>query len=129
MDHKGWYTRGYLPHCDFSDSIQGITFRLADSVPKEVIDSWREQLKDNGIHGRPAETELYRKISKYEDAGYGDCILRRAECSDVVQAQLKKHGRLNAVYWTADFSPPEIRIPCGLKSAVQYTARSSRTTG
>ena len=91
MDHKGWHTRGYLPHCDFSDSIQGITFRLADSVPNDVIDGWRKQLKDDGIHGRPAETELYRKISKYEDAGYGECILRRAECADIVQEQLKKH--------------------------------------
>ena len=91
MDHKDWHSRGYLPHCDFADSIQGITFRLADSMPNDVIDGWRKQLKDDGIHGRPAETALYRKISKYEDAGYGDCILRRAECADVVQAQLKKH--------------------------------------
>ena len=58
-----------------------------------MIDGWKNQLKDDGICGRQAETELYRKISRYEDAGYGECILRRAECADIVQAQLmKQHG-------------------------------------
>jgi hypothetical protein len=37
MDHKGWYSRGCLPHFDSRDVIQFVTFRLADSLPKEAV--------------------------------------------------------------------------------------------
>ncbi len=35
--NKGIHTRGYLPHWGFNNSTQAITFRLADSVPAQVI--------------------------------------------------------------------------------------------
>lgn len=35
--NKGIHTRGYLPHWDFAKSTQAVTFRLADSVPADVI--------------------------------------------------------------------------------------------
>jgi hypothetical protein len=41
---KGIYTRGFLPHWDFDRSTQAITFRLADSVPAEVIKLWNHEL-------------------------------------------------------------------------------------
>jgi hypothetical protein len=37
MDHKGWHSRGYLPHFDSQDTIQFVTYRLADSLPKEAL--------------------------------------------------------------------------------------------
>ncbi len=39
--HKGWYSRGYLPHRDEAHLIQSITLRLADSFPAEMLDQWR----------------------------------------------------------------------------------------
>ena len=36
MDHKGWHSRGYLPHFDSQDVVQFVTFRLAD-YPTSVI--------------------------------------------------------------------------------------------
>jgi putative transposase len=35
--HKGWHERGYLPHFD-SAATQTITFRLADSLPREAFE-------------------------------------------------------------------------------------------
>ncbi len=32
-----WYSRGYLPHRDRPGLLQMITYRLADSLPKEVL--------------------------------------------------------------------------------------------
>ncbi len=32
-----WYSRGYLPHRDRPGLVQVITYRLADSLPKEVL--------------------------------------------------------------------------------------------
>ena len=35
-DHKGWHSRGYLPHFDSPDCIQHIVFRTAGSLPRDV---------------------------------------------------------------------------------------------
>jgi putative transposase len=35
---KSWYLRGYLPHLDTPGLVQSITFRLADSLPNQVIE-------------------------------------------------------------------------------------------
>ena len=41
---RGWYSRGYLPHCDEPGRVQFITYRLHDSMPKEVLDAYDEAL-------------------------------------------------------------------------------------
>ena len=45
MDHAGWRSRGYLPHCDERDLVQHIIFGLADAMPKSVpshiTDPWK----------------------------------------------------------------------------------------
>jgi len=33
---KGWHSRGYLPHYDGGEIAQAVTFRLADSLPREA---------------------------------------------------------------------------------------------
>jgi REP element-mobilizing transposase RayT len=98
MAHKGIHRRGYLPHWDFADSVQGITFRLADSVPAEVIAEWRDDLQSLLKNPDPeissaAQADLHRKIAKYEDAGHGRCDLADAECAGIVQEAMKAgHG-------------------------------------
>jgi REP-associated tyrosine transposase len=57
MDHKGWHSRGYLPHFDSQDVVQFVTSRLADSLPQEAVvklrraarpESLRDELLDQG---------------------------------------------------------------------------------
>jgi hypothetical protein len=36
VDHKDWHSRRYLPHFDSPETIQLVTFRLADSLPREA---------------------------------------------------------------------------------------------
>jgi urease accessory protein len=98
MAHKGIHSRGYLPHWDFADSVQAITFRLADSLPNSVIGEWKRELKaaisssDEQI-SRRAQIELHRRISIYEDAGHGSCLLGDARNAKLVQDILTKgHG-------------------------------------
>lgn len=98
MTHKGIHTRGYLPHWDFADSVQAITFRLADSLPNKVVKVWREELRvaidspDPRISQR-AQSELHQRISRYEDAGHGACLLSKPKHAEVVQETLMKgHG-------------------------------------
>ena len=41
-----WYSRGYLPHRDTLDRLQSITFRLADSLPQEVLKKLEVELEN-----------------------------------------------------------------------------------
>ena len=88
VDHKGWHQRGYLPHCDFADSIHAVTFRLADSLPKDLVQAWKQELEAGSPNMKSNRLELLRRIAKFEDAGYGECILRDPDCASVVQNKL-----------------------------------------
>jgi putative transposase len=83
--HKGWHSRGYLPHFDIPGEIQALTFRLADSVPRSVIDSWKMELSIGPDLPPKAAAELRRRITHYEDAGHGECLLREARHAAVVE--------------------------------------------
>ena len=98
MAHKGIHSRGYLPHWDFADSVQAITFRLADSLPNNVIKEWKRELQvlinsqDPHI-SQKAKMELHQRISRYEDNGYGSCLLAKPKHAKIVQdLLLKGHG-------------------------------------
>ena len=88
--HRSRYSRSYLPHLDAGDLIQGITFRLADSVPREAVERWRAEIR----HSRRWQTdaarheELQRRVARYEDSGRGECHLRRPEIATLVRDAL-----------------------------------------
>lgn len=86
------YSRSYLPHLDAARIVQGITLRLADSVPRDVIHSWREEILLSGRWSadRARHEELQRRIARYEDAGRGQCHLRRPEIATLVRDALTK---------------------------------------
>ena len=106
--HRGWHSRGYLPHWDHPGMIQGVTFRLHDSVPKEVIDRWKAELatgsagilparpkannaaKDGGDPSEfdPRLIELHKRITRYEDEGHGACMLRNERIGRLVENAL-----------------------------------------
>jgi putative transposase len=72
----GWYSRGYLPHYDDGEKVQSITYRLADSLPVDVVAMLDEQALDD--ERRRAE------IEGYLDAGHGSCILREHGNASIV---------------------------------------------
>src|SRR5690348_6030781 len=103
-EHRGWHSRGYLPHFDAAHAIQAITFHLGDSVPLEKILEWKSRLKvvtragvasspqraNRGSFKRalPTKEALRRKIQTYLDAGHGDCYLRDERIAKIVQDAL-----------------------------------------
>ena len=72
-----YHFRGYLPHLELKP-IQVVTFRLADSVPKEVIDQWKLKIETGEITKQSDKNmaRLRKLVDQYEDAGYGDCYLK-----------------------------------------------------
>ena len=77
----GWYSRGYLPHADFPERLQSITYHLADSLPAEALARIGDQLRLVGPNRREAERR--KNLDAWLDAGHGSCVLqdpRAASC-------------------------------------------------
>jgi hypothetical protein len=79
----GWHSRGYLPHFDGGEIPQFITFRLADSMPQELLERWREELSSE--HSINVDAAVRKRIEKYLDQGYGECYLRDPRIAESVQ--------------------------------------------
>jgi REP element-mobilizing transposase RayT len=82
----GWHSRGYLPHFDGAEITQFVTFRLADSLPQQLLDNWRTGLKEEA--GANFEAALRRRIELYLDQGFGQCHLKQAGIAELVQRSL-----------------------------------------
>jgi REP element-mobilizing transposase RayT len=83
---RGWYRRGYLPHLEVVGRATGITFRLADSLPRKVVERWRREMEQ--MPEKEMAVELARKVAAYEDAGRGCCCLLRPACAALVEETL-----------------------------------------
>src|SRR5215210_2316958 len=85
LAEAGWHSRGYLPHFDGGEISQFITFRLKDSLPLSVLDSWRREL------GREDDAELRRRIEAYLDQGRGNAFLREPAVAAIVERAMLHH--------------------------------------
>jgi len=83
-EHKGWYSRNYLPHFDGPNTFQSITFRLYDAMPQEVLSRWESDMRAGLI----TDAGRRRNIDNYMDAGHGKCWLRRPEIARIVEDAL-----------------------------------------
>lgn len=106
---SGTHTRGYLPHVKREGARYFVTFRLDDSLPKEVL------LKIQGEHAEalrrfhtqqnvatktsktpPAtdaldeiEREYRRKVERYLDKGLGACWLKRPDIAGLAAGAIR----------------------------------------
>jgi len=85
---RGWHYRGYLPHFDGGNEwLQFVTFRLADSLPTQVLEGWRRQLET--LPESAQRAELIERVDNYLDAGHGACWLRQPEIATMVEHALQ----------------------------------------
>jgi REP element-mobilizing transposase RayT len=80
---KFWHSRGYLPHCDIPGLLQFITFRLADSLPGEVLRRLMQVEID--------DVSRHKQIEQFLDAGHGAYWLKQLGAADIVENALL-HG-------------------------------------
>lgn len=85
-ENKGWYSRKKLPHFDGGGVTQFITFRLADSLPREVVGAMYDEIQ--GLKGNIDEAK-FERIEYFLAQGAGSCILREPRCAELVQDSLK----------------------------------------
>ena len=82
--------RGYLPHFE-NRAIQFITFRLYDSVPKELIEEWKMVLTQESDAEGPSDVarQMHKLVDKFEDSGYGQCFLADSRVADMMEQTLR----------------------------------------
>ena len=81
-EKMGWHSRGFLPHFD-GNVTRFITFRLADSLPQNILNRLKEEL----AHDKLADNsdEYRERTEKYLDQGIGACILKSPEIAEIVE--------------------------------------------
>jgi REP element-mobilizing transposase RayT len=149
---SGVHSRGFLPHVKREGAAYFVTFRLVDSLPKDVLLRFQrehaEMLRRLPAKSKPEQTEeahrdLRRKIERYLDRSTGACHLRRPEIADLItEALMHFHGKyyllddwvvmpnhVHLIVWPMpNFTLSEI-----LKSRKRHTARQANlilgTTG
>ena len=91
----------YLPHWTREGAIYAVTFRLADSLPDSVVESWKFEREDivktARQMGRPLseaeETRLDKlfseKVEAYLDSGAGECWMKSDDIAGIVAGALQ----------------------------------------
>ena len=97
---SGIHSRGYLPHVKREGTSYFITFRLADSLPQEVLLGYKSEhaekirkLEEGSSSAREGiDREYQRQVERYLDRGVGACHLKRPDVADMVaEALLHSH--------------------------------------
>lgn len=106
---SGIHHRGYLPHVKREGASYFVTFRLADSLPKEVllqilseraarlraldarksVGPAKAQLNETGDTAEKIERDYRRKVERHLDKGVGACHLRRQEIAAMIADALQ----------------------------------------
>jgi REP element-mobilizing transposase RayT len=93
--------RGRLPHWEYESGTYFVTFRLADSLPAQVVKKLDAELEliSNRISDKTQPLTIYEsrrlkllhtfKIEKYLDAGSGICHLREPHVAEAVANALR----------------------------------------
>jgi Rad3-related DNA helicase/REP element-mobilizing transposase RayT len=103
----------YLPHWTRRGAIYSICFRLADSLPREVVEAWIAQRRSIIAASEQAERPLTdeeqsrlrqlfsERVEKQLDAGHGSCSLRLPAVAQLMAEALRYfHGeRYRLLAW------------------------------
>src|SRR5690554_1380035 len=84
-----WH-RGNLPHRNKKNLLQFITFRLADSLPQNVLMDIEAELKH--LTEEKRDLEKRKKYQYWLDKGLGSCALANKEMAQVVQEAFLHHN-------------------------------------
>ena len=147
---SGIHSRGYLPHVKREGASYFVTFRLADSMPKEVLLRFEREkaerlrtLHATRTRGEPMmdseeliARDFRRSVERYLDQGAGACQLKRPDIADMVasallhfhEARYLLHewvvmpNHVHVVVWPM----PNHLLSDILKSWKQFTSRSAK---
>ena len=86
-----------LPHWGQRSRLVFVTFRLADSLPAEVLAKWSAEREEwlsahpepwDAATAREYSVEFPERLEHWLDAGHGSCVLAQEDCRSVVSDAL-----------------------------------------
>ena len=92
--------RGYLPHLELADSIYFVTFRLAGTLPKKVVEELQEERRTTLEIVKTQNRKLTDQeearlkylestnIQRYLDKGIGNCWLKEPSVAEMVKESI-----------------------------------------
>ncbi len=117
--------RGYLPHWERASGLYFLTFHLADSLPKQVLEKMRERrdlleaAARAGAHVSPKQKNQSEKwsasgIEELADRGAGSCSLRHPRVGELAGNALRfwDGKRYRLVAWCV--MPNHVHVVCRL---------------
>ncbi len=144
---SGLHSRGGLPHLKREGASYFVTFRLAGTLPKDVLLKFKVEreaiIAQAQAASRPLtwheQEELFRwysaRVDKYLDAGHGNCWLAQPEITDLVAGAIRFYAdqRFDLHAWSvmpnhvhAVLCPrPDWTLSRILKSWKGFTAREA----
>jgi putative transposase len=110
---SGSHSRDHLPHLKREGGSYFVTFRLAGTLPREVLLQLKSERDRIIVQARaakrpltwPEQEELFRwysdRVDKYLDAGHGECWLKEPALADLMAGALRFHQsqRFNLLAW------------------------------
>ncbi len=113
-------TRHRLSHWQQGRCACAITFRLADSMPRDLLDAWsRERTAWRQHHPEPwtddEEREYHRRftdcIQDWLDAGHGSCALREPRIASIIAARLRSdRAGAGQTLWSFVVMPNHVHV-------------------
>ncbi|NBB78725.1 MAG: hypothetical protein GVY36_04670 [Verrucomicrobia bacterium] len=141
-----------MPHWSQKRVVYFATFRLADSVPKPILEQWKER-KDFWLaeHPEPRSEEVQREYHRlftwtfhdFLDAGHGDCLLAQPSLAQIVAGALRffdgqryrlgewvvMPNHVHALFQTMDDFKPEDILHSWKSFTAKEINKSTRRTG
>ncbi len=114
--------RGYLPHWEGERAIYFVTFRLADSLPRELMERIRreretfERAEKAGVsvaadRVRAAKLhDLLQEAQRRLDEGLGACYLREARIAKIVADAIQHFHQERYVIWAWCVMPNHVHV-------------------
>ena len=94
---KGWHTRGYLPHFDGNRVTQFVTFRLANSIPRRML----QRLASKRQTGQIDDIECHHEVERILDRGFGPAYLADESIARILVENLLRFDgvRYKLLHW------------------------------
>lgn len=99
---NGWHSRGYLPHLKRAGATYFVTFRLADSLPREAREQMAYRLRAQFAAAEERDAEItdeaarraaqrveFVRMEAWLDAGAGSCLLGEPGAAELTAGALR----------------------------------------
>jgi type I restriction enzyme R subunit len=116
-----------LPHWQQGAALQFVTFRLADALPRQKLEIWREERSKwqahhpgrlTGIQKQEFDERFSERIEEWLDSGAGSCALRAPAARKILADILMRYQGLRVEHHAWVIMPNHVHLLFQPRAAV-----------